>query len=263
MIGTPVGRPRPRRRWIWIIVAIVTTLAVVLPAGLRFWLKADMQHRSDPAVSYRRPITALLVNAPGGNVIVRPGRVRRVRVASSLTWVLGRPVVSQTWRGKALRISVRCTRPDLFEDCAASLDLTVPAGVVVRADVGSGNVSVSGLAGSLHLAATSGSITLGQVTGSVWATATTGSISGRRLSSARLHASVSSGAMALTFSTAPSLLSLAVGSGSADVTVPPGTSYRIVRARGPGLLEFQPSLDDPDAARLLTANAGSGTISVK
>jgi hypothetical protein len=262
MIGARVSQPRPRRRWIWIIVAIITTLVLVLPVGLRFWLKADMQRQSDPAVRYRRPITTLQVNAPGDSVFVRPGAAGRVMVASSLTWVLGRPVVSKTWRGKTLQVSVRCTRPDLFEDCAASLGLTVPAGVSVWAHVGSGTVNVSGLDGPLHLATTSGTITLGRVSGPVWVSASSGTIEGRRgLGALRLTASVGSGAVRLTFRAAPALLSLAVGTGSAAVTVPPG-HYRVRRQNGPGVLTIAPGLSDPYATRLIRVSVGTGTLSV-
>jgi hypothetical protein len=73
MSAEVTSRPRPRRRWIWVIVALLTAAACVLPAALGIWMKEDMQQEADRIVKSRRGITALQVTAPGDAVSISPG----------------------------------------------------------------------------------------------------------------------------------------------------------------------------------------------
>jgi hypothetical protein len=266
MSALAAAAARPRRRWIWITVAVVTALTIVLPAGLRVWLKADMEHQAQPLAVYRQPVGTLQVSVPGGNVTIRPGRPGQVTVASTLSWVFARPAVTHARRGRDLLLGVRCPGLNAFSDCQASLTIRVPSGVAVQASVGAGTIDVAGLTGPLHLATTSGSIELTDVSGPVWAESASGSIAAPSgLASPRLAASVTSGTIALTFDSAPDRLVVATGAGAASITVPPGTRYRIVgfRSRGPGSLSFQPGLSDPHAARLITLRVGAGSVAIK
>jgi hypothetical protein len=257
------GRPaRPRRRWIWAIVALVTATVLISPLALLVRLKTA--HREyGPVRIYDRAVTAIRVSAPGDAVAITAGRPGQVSVASTMAWLVTKPAIRERWRGTTLAVSVHCPAPDLFEDCSASLVVHVPAAAEVLAAVGTGSATVTGMAGPVRVIATSGSLALAYLSGPLWAAATSGSITGMTgLNSAKLTADVGSGSLALGLDSAPRSLSLSVGSGSGRVTVPLGTRYRI--DTGPGnSVRLSPGMSSPDAASLIAAVAGSGTLSIE
>lgn len=257
------GRPaRPRRRWIWAIVALVTGTVLISPLALLVGLKPAPHHEYGPVTVYRRAVTAIRVSAPGDAVAITAGRPGEVTVASTMAWLVTKPAVRARWHGTTLAVSVHCTAPELFDACSASLIVHVPAAAEVRAAVGTGSATVTGLAGPVRVTATSGSLVLAYLNGPLWATATSGSISGMTgLNSAELTADVGSGSLALGLDSAPRSLSLTVGSGSGHVTVPLGTRYRI--DTGPGnTVHVPPRMSSPGAAGLIAAEAGSGTLTI-
>ncbi|HEX5295033.1 MAG TPA: hypothetical protein VFX25_39695 [Streptosporangiaceae bacterium] len=263
MSAAAPSRPRPRRRWIWVLVALLTALVLVPPFALRIGLKIDIQHRTAPVLVAARPVTALLVDAPAGSVSISPGTGRRVTVSATAAWLVRRPAVTQAWAGSTLRVTAACPRLNPFEDCQESLDIHVPAGLTVRVSVGSGSVSAFSLTGPLHLSGTSGALMLNDVRGPVWAAVTSGNVTAQGEGAAAVHASAGSGSLELRFAAPPQLLALAVGSGSADVTVPPGTRYRVsVRTRA-GVVNIQRGLGDSTSGQVITASVGTGFLAVR
>jgi hypothetical protein len=262
MSTAAVPAPRPRRRWIWVTVAVLTALVAVPPLAARIWLKADIQHQVEQVPVAARPVTALQVDSPGGSVSISRGPGRHVTVSSAAAWLVRKPVVAQAWHGRTLRVRAACPRLDPFEDCQESLVVQVPAGIAVQVDVGTGSVSAQGLTGPLRLTATSGAFMLSGVRGPVWASVTSGSVTAQDLLSARLHASARSGSLALDFARPPQLLALTVGSGSASVTVPPGTRYRVSARARQGSVRLQPGLGGGTPARVITATVGTGSLEV-
>jgi hypothetical protein len=257
-----VPAPRPRRRWIWVSAAVLTALVAVPPFALRIWLKADIQHETVPVPVAARPVTALQVDSPGGSVDISRGTGRRVTISSTAAWLVRKPVVVQAWHGRTLRVSAACPRLNPFEDCQESLVVQVPAGLTVQLDVGTGSVSAAGLTGPLHLTATTGAFMLTDVRGPVWASVTSGSMTAQGLLSARLHASARSGSLELGFDSPPQLLALTVGSGSASVTVPPGTRYRVSVRAPPDSVHLQPGLGGGTPAQVITAAVGTGSLEI-
>jgi hypothetical protein len=257
------GRPaRPRRRWIWAIVALGTATVLISPLALLVSLKPAPHHEYGPVTVYHRAVTAIWVSAPGDAVAITAGPPGQVSVASTLAWLIAKPAIRERWHGTTLAVTVQCPAPGPFESCSASLTVHVPAAAEVRAAVRTGSASVTGLAGPVRVTATSGSLVLAHLNGPLWATATSGSITGMTgLNSENLIADVGSGSLALGLESAPTSLSLTVGSGSGHVTVPLGTRYRI--DTGPGnAVHVSPGMSSPDAASLIAAEAGSGTLTI-
>jgi hypothetical protein len=256
-----VMAPRPRRRWIWVLVALLTATVVAVPATLRVGLKADLQHQAGPILRYQHAISDLQVQAnSGGMIAIDAGPPGQVTVTSTSAWLVRKPAVTQSWQGGVLRVSATCPKFDPFEDCQASVTITVPAATAVQGQAGAGSLTVAGLSGPLHLAATSGLLLARNVSGPVWATVESGSIVARTgLRSLSVHASVTSGLIDLIFTTRPRTAAVVVGSGSARITVPSGSRYRVVAAGSPGaLLYLAPGLSDPTSRLLLSAVVGTG-----
>ncbi len=254
---------RPRRRWIWALVAILTAVVLVVPVAFRMGLKGEIRHEIVPLTLFQRPVSELQVDAPGQSVTVIRGRAGQVTVMSAVTWLLGKPTVRPAWHGGTLQISASCPAFNAFEDCQVGLVIRVPANVAVRVDVGSGSVAVAGRTGPVHLIASSGSIHLTDVSGPVWVRATSGSIVATSgLTSPEVTAAVGSGQLTLSFGEPPAALALDVGSGAANVTVPPGARYRVAGQRGTGSLRLGAGLNVSNAARVMTAVVGSGQLTI-
>jgi hypothetical protein len=260
--ATAAPAPRPRRRWIWVIVAMITALVLVPLFALRIWLKAELQHQTQPVPVAAQPVTAVQVDSPGGSVSISQGPGSHVTMTSTASWLVRKPVVRQTWHGRTLLVSASCPRLDPFEDCQVLLVVQVPAGIPVQVDVGSGSFAAQGLTGPLHLKATTGSLTFTDVRGPVWASVTSGSVTGQGLRSSRLHASARSGSLALDFDSPPQLLTLKVSSGSVSATVPRGTRYRVSLRGGPGFRHVQPGLADGTSAQVIRATVGTGSLDI-
>jgi hypothetical protein len=264
-IGTALsvgaGQP-PRRRWIWITVALLTTFVLVTPVALRLWLKTAHHNQALPARVYQQHLTQLTVVAPAGGVTIVPSGRAGVTVTGDLSWVFGQPFVNQAVRGSTLQVTGSCPKPNAFEDCQVGLTIRVPADLAVDISAGSGSIAVRGLSGPLHLTVTSGSITMTHVSGPVWASAGSGSVSGYRLVSPALDAVIGSGSLQVGLAATPKTLSLAIGSGYAHIIVPLGARMRTVTNAGAGLLHIAPGFADSGAVGTLTANIGNGVLTV-
>jgi len=154
-----IAPPRPRRRWIWITVALVTALVVVTPVGFRLWLKASHRNLPVPTATYRQRVSGLQVVAPAGVVILRPGDTAGVTVAGSLSWVFGRPSLASAVRRGALVVSARCPSLNQFDDCSVGLTISVPARLPVTVSAGSGSISVLTVAPGIAAASAAGLLT--------------------------------------------------------------------------------------------------------
>lgn len=262
MTTAALPRARPRRRWIWVLVALVTVVVVLVPAGFRVALKAAIEHATLVPVTYHRSLTSLQVDDPGGSITVSPSQSGQVRLAASVRWLGSRPVLSRRWQGSTLSVSAACPPPDPFGDCQTNLEISVPAGTQVVANAGAGGITVTGLTGPVDTRVTAGSIVLADLSGPVRVSAGAGSVTGTGLSSGQVSATVGSGWLSLGFTTAPHLLALTVGAGSVQVTVPPGTGYRVIQRLGAGSVELAPGLRQPGSPRRLTVHAGVGSVTV-
>jgi hypothetical protein len=259
------GPERPRR-WPWAILALVTAVAVIVPAGARMYRLLAVQAQVTNA-SYRHPITALQLSG-AGMFSVSPGPAGLVSIRRTVRWVnMAEPVIRQAWHGSTLAISVRCGKPASGlparmsgRICGIDVNLRVPRDVAVNGAVTTGAVSVAGIAGDLHLDATAGSVRLAGVSGAVWAGATSGAISGSALASAHVDAVVSSGSADLRFSRAPEVIRLTAASGQLSVTVPNGTRYRL-NVRGGGTIETS-GVNDAASSRVIDIMLASGKATV-
>jgi hypothetical protein len=259
-----VAPPRPLRRWVWITVAVLTAAVVVTPVAFRLWLKAVHQNQPLRTAVYRDPVASLRVVAPAGDVVLEPGGAARVTVGGEMSWVFGKPSVTvrRTIHHQTMQITAGCPRPNLFQDCAVRLVIHVPAGMAVNVSTGAGSIRVRGLSGPLHLAVTSGSIALTDVTGPVWASAGSGSVSGSGLAPATLQSVIGSGSLRLRLTAPPRDTTIAIGSGSAAITVPSGTRLRVLGGAGSGVLQVAPGVADATAPAALSATIGTGKVVV-
>jgi putative adhesin len=254
---------RPRRRAIWIAVAVVTAVVIVVPLGVRIWGRLLRQTRTD-AVSYRHPIRALEIDSPNGVVTIGAGPAGQVNVRRTLTWTLSRPNVRQTWEGATLRIDVSCRRAEPYSslECGTDLDLRVPADVAVRASVASGEIDVRNIAGGLRLRTTAGIVRMTGVSGRTWARSGSGIITGAALTAPTVDAGVTSGEIRLGFTDPPDQVTAATTSGTMSIGVPPGFRYRVGGRTASGSRHIDPALVDAGSSRAITLTTMSGAVTL-
>lgn len=263
---TAPGGERPRHRGRWTLVAVLSALFVVAPLGIEVYAQFARQTYSHTSVatSDHHPVRTVQVDSGSAELTVTPGAEGEVRVQERLSWSLRKPKVTREWDGDTLRLRPECDGTFALTSlgCSVELDLTVPAGVALKVNSGSGTVRVSGLTGPVDVDGGSGSVKLYGVSGPVSASVGSGSFSGAAIGSSRAEVHSGSGHAELEFVTPPREVVASTGSGSVDVLVPAGSRYRVEGTKGSGTRDIEDSLRDPASDRLIKISSGSGTATV-
>ncbi|MFC4052289.1 DUF4097 domain-containing protein [Actinomadura syzygii] len=254
------GELRPRRRGVWIFLAVVTALVVIAPAGLYAFGRAVRQ-TAESVTPYHVAIKELRLDMDDAEVSVGPGAEGEARVYQRLTWGLHKPAVTESLVEDVLFITFRCSRvgPVIGRECGADVDVRVPPGVRVSAVTGSGRVVVRGLAGDLDLRTGSGELQVADVRGRLRLQARSGEISATGLASPKVVAEASSGSLDLRFAEPPDLVTAIVHSGSAKVLVPPGSQYQVLGWTGSGSAHLNPAVVDDASPRRISVQNNSGS----
>lgn len=258
--GAGAGQDVRWSRAAWLAVAGFATFAVVAAAGVPIsGLLGKQTRTTDWSVNH--PIDAVELSVDSADLTVRPSSGATAEsLRQTLTWSLTKPRVTESWRGQTLVISEHCASRRLFEgdECGATLDLAVPAAVPVRVTADSGSVTVQRMAGNVRVDVVSGDITLDALGGDLWARAESGSIDADRLRSLHVDTQTVSGDMTLGFAAAPDAVSASAVSGSVNVTVPPGSTYRVQGRTVSGDRQITAGLSDEASPRSITLDSESG-----
>ncbi|GAA3773203.1 DUF4097 family beta strand repeat-containing protein [Plantactinospora mayteni] len=218
-------------------------------------------------------ITEIEVLPGAGDVTVRTGAVQNVRIKRVVQYRGAEPN-GATYRieGTKLILDTDCGR-----HCGVSYDVLAPAGIPLRGEngsgdvtltaltevdikVGSGDISVTDASGTVRAETGSGDITLNRVPGAVSARTGSGSIEGRSLGAGKVNAQTGSGDISLTLAAASSVQANA-SSGSIDLTVPAG-GYQVRAHAESGSTDLKVP-NDPAATSVLDMQTGSGSITLR
>ncbi|MEU4347584.1 hypothetical protein [Streptomyces sp. NPDC023838] len=260
------GGERPRHRGLWILAAVLSALFVAAPLGFEVYAQCARQTSSHTRVetSDRHPVKTVQVDSGSAELTVVPGAEGEVRIQERLSWSLRKPKVAKEWDGDTLKLRPECDGRLAVTSlgCSVELDLTVPAGVALKVNSGSGTVRVSGLTGPVDVDGGSGSVKLYGVRGPINASVGSGSFSGAAIGSAEAEVHSSSGHAELEFVTPPREVTASTGSGGVDLLVPAGSRYRVEGTKGSGTRDIEDSLLDPSSDRHITVSSGSGTATL-
>lgn len=262
--GAPAGGPPiPRRRGVWFALASVTGLVVLAPTGGQVygWM---FRQDSDFTWSQTHSVTAVQVNVDSGDVRIDPGSAGQARVRASLSWVLHKPSVQESWDGDSLVVTVSCDNSSFLlpDRCSADLDITVPASAAVTVTATSGDVAATGMSGSVHMETESGDIQLTGISGAVTAHAISGSITAQSLTATDANVQVESGSVDLEFAAVPQRVVSRVVSGDTSILVPRGDGYVVTGESVSGERDIDPALESPQSTHLISADSDSGQVSV-
>lgn len=254
----PAAPDRPRRRAVWIALAIATALVVVAPVGLRTFGRA-VQRTSTSMTPYRHAIREVRLDVGSAEVSVGPGSDGEARVYKDLRWGPRKPELSESLVDDVLFVTFRCPGPDWpGAGCGAEIDVQVPAGTRVSAVSASGSIDVRGVTGDLDLRTGSGEIDVAGARGRLRLLARSGTISGRGLAASKTQADVSSGTLELRYAEPPDSVDASAGSGTVKIIVPPGSRYRVAGWTGAGNAHLNPAVYDDRSARRISLRSGSG-----
>lgn len=187
-------------------------------------------------------VSRVEVEARSGTIQVRPGPDGSSQVDRFLTWNGdAKPQLTQEVRGDTLHVVATCQDDD--DRCDTELVLTVPATSAVQADLGAGNVDVTGLSGTLDL------------------TTGAGNVAGTGLVAAPVTAKTPAGNVDLAFAAAPPTVDAEATAGNVTVRLPVGPVYEVDATSTAGTERVEVP-DTPGAEHTISARSSAGNVSV-
>lgn len=261
---------RNNARIAWLVMGGALTALAVAFTALAAWAEIMTVRRSIETTLQSRALTApgIVVETTGHvNISVVPGAAKRLDLERTLFWTLDRPVVTEDWDGRTLRLDVHCPggdHPDGFA-CQADYVLRVPAATDVEAvSRRLGTVSVSGVQGDLRLSTTVGDVVVDGTGGALRVRAQAGNVVGTGLRSAETDVETGTGSVDLRFAAPPGNVGAVVTTaGNVMVRVPDGEAYEdgynVRTDDGKATVEVR---RDSAAPRRITALTGSGELSI-
>ncbi|WP_422736438.1 DUF4097 family beta strand repeat-containing protein [Micromonospora sp. WMMD729] len=256
-----------RRRRAAAPVALGLSTALILLAGCDNLSFRRLDYDDTEPVK----ITTIRVDGGSGDVIIRGGGpAGEARIKRVVRYQGGEPKARYEIRDSELVLDTDCG-----DRCSVSYEVTVPDGVSVQGDsgsgdveltkvgavklrLGSGDVRVTEAAGALDVETGSGNIDLSEAGSTVRLRAGSGDISARRVTGAT-DAEAGSGNVTIEME-APNSARAHASSGDVTLLVPAG-SYRVRSSTGSGDARITVA-DDPAASLLLDGSASSGNVTI-
>jgi hypothetical protein len=270
--------PMTPGRWVALVIGTPLALLVIGWTALSAVAWAGLgSYQFNQAMPVHGPAVAVSVDE--GDVSVGPGPVGRLRVHGTLRYSLVRPQLRWQRSPSTIALHSHCRVPTGL--CSFAYAVTVPAGGRSEVSNASGNVTASGLAGTVTLSTDSGDIHATRISGSATVADhsgditvsslsagralimnDSGNITGRGVSSQVLTARDQSGDITLMFTAVPRQVRISDSSGNVKLVLPPGpTHYRISASSSSG----QTSINVPQSAtspHVVSVTDQSGNITI-
>jgi hypothetical protein len=186
---------------------------------------------------------AVSLNVVDGNVQIRAADTRTVNVDFTEHYQLKRPTVRASSTAAGVALSGKCAGGVFGQNCSINYVITVPRQAALQLHLGDGDLTLDG------------------VTASVVAHSGDGDINGSGLRSKSFEVSSGDGGIHLQWAAAPSHVSLSMGDGSIDLTVPNGSGPYAIRQSGSGGSDIKVATD-PSAAATMVLRTGDGDVRV-
>ncbi|AWZ06359.1 hypothetical protein [Streptomyces sp. ICC4] len=254
--------PRPKRRLLWILAALLGAVFVVLPAAWQAGAHGVTRTATLHGGSAGHPVTALRITGGSANITVRPRGDQEVGYRAEVAWSRKQPVIEESWQDSILTLTPRCPHEDSWLTggfaCSVQLGVGVPAGLPVTVAASSGSVDIGGLGGTVDARIDSGRLQLTGLRGAIRARVGSGRAAATALTSPEIELAIGSGRAAVDFAAPPQKVSADIGDGRLDLTVPDATAFRVTSRTGRGRIDLGAGLSDPGSPRTLDLTVGSG-----
>ena len=238
-------------------------LLVVIVAGA--WAAANfMFDRSRLATeSVAGAVREIVVDADRGDIDLVPAR-RLVEVRETRHWALSEPELERTRRNGVLTLKSTCGAEAVVMKCYADLRVSVPAGVKVTVEAGSGDVDLrSARVSGVHAESDRGDVEL-DLDGSqrlVWARSDSGRVDVVAASARAVDARTRDGDVNVELRAKPRRVVARTDSGAVDVVVPRGR-YTIKANRDSGGATISRLRRDGSPASTIRVRARDGDVEV-
>lgn len=257
------------------LALLFSAIAAVQVAG---WTVGAVEHSNHQVIP--GPVSKLTVDAGAGGditVVRELSDLPVVTVDSTVKGSIHAPVLRAVKDGATVRINGNCPYIS-FGPCDARIVIRVPADTevdvrsgsgdvtatglsgTVKLETGSGDVNATGLSGEAELHTSSGDVNVRGLRGTTDLRSGSGDINAEDMAARSLIADTASGDVELDFSRAPELVDASTASGDVDVTVPDGT-YRVEDDPGSGKTHRNVK-SDPAGTRVIRAQTSSGDITL-
>jgi hypothetical protein len=244
----PPAAPAPQGANVALRVgAVITGLLIVLAALSLFSLFAGRDtHTTQRAFSAPVSASPLAIETGSADVTLLADSASGIQVVQHSNAVHGYHVGPARLSGDRLTLPSSCTGSGLswLFYCSVSYTVHVPRDLVVKLDVGSGDVTARGVTADLTIKVGSGDV----------------EASGLGSSTAIVHSG--SGDVRLEFDSAPTTVQATSGSGDLQITLPhDGVPYRVVEKTGSG--DYANHVDTSESsAHTVEVETGSGDLSI-
>lgn len=179
--------------------AVIVSLAG-LGGGL-YAVNTVLDNEKTEQFTISQEVRKVIVASDAGDVQVVGTDADRVTVRETTRWITDEPSPEMTVAGGVLRLGNDCDGWTVFR-CETDYRIQVPRDLEVVVDAGAGEISVTGVGGSVSVASEAGDV------------------EGTRLSAAAVTATSDAGDVRLTFATAPSSLHAETDAGDVEIELP-------------------------------------------
>jgi hypothetical protein len=237
-----------------LVVAAVVALAVV---------NLGVDRTATKSHTVFGEVREIVVKPGDGNVEFIPAG-SFIRIRESQHYVLDKPKLERTRSAGVLTIASKCDVPDPLP-CYSDMRITVPAGVKLTVDGGSGDVDLRAVElRSAHIESGSGDIEFGLAgnAGLLWARSGSGDIEFVTARARSIDARSQSGDVDVDAATKPRRLVARSSSGDVELTLPRGI-YAVAAKSGSGDVEVRGILRNRKSASSVDARTDDGDIELR
>jgi hypothetical protein len=207
------------------------------------------------------PVTSLDVTADVAAITVTGSQHGTTSVTVTTRYSPSPPVITHTVTGGALQVGETC--PSGNGSCDVSIAIQVPRDVTAQVDDADGNVTMSGLTGTVTATSDTGTIALSGISGPVTATNSDGDIDGTALTSRGLTLRDDTGDITVSLLTPPSSLRATNSDGDVTIGLPSSVSYRISTPNSQGLASVSVAVPASKSSPYsVTASSDTGSVSI-
>jgi hypothetical protein len=223
-----------------VVLALLAVLPLLAGCGALGKIGAGSHNPPASVFTVAARVTAVVINGGSGSIDVAGSSRSTVAVSQQVSYSGKPPAAAHALRGTTLTLSYSCPDEPL---CGVSYAVQVPASVAVTVATGTGQVTLTSLAGTVAARADAGLITADDMRSAV--------------ASFKSNA----GGVEATFAVAPRTLTATTDVGPITLTVPGSVGYRLTTHTIVGTSTVTVRRSD-DAAHSISASSDLGSISV-
>jgi DUF4097 and DUF4098 domain-containing protein YvlB len=253
-----MGTLSPLRKVI-LIVGGLLTLGVVAVSVLSI---VDWMGRASYEHDFVLPTEGHhLVVRNTGDIVLTPSPDNQVHVHVRVQYGLYKPTLVQESTSDGVMLESHCRHWIGADSCEVDYSVLVPRSFDVEVIASAGDVSATGLSGTVKLTTSAGNLRAEQMSGELTLRSTAGDVRASDLRSSIVRARTAAGDIALAFSGVPQNVTAQATAGDVRVTVPSG-QYQVAASSTAGDEFVDPGLQSSESERKITATSTAGDVTV-